>query len=1031
MIKKIERYTRQNVLKAVAFGLVVLLFSPVCPANAQTEPDITTGLVGHWKLDETSGTTAVDSSGNSYNGTMNNGLDASSDSVVGRLMTALNFDGAGDNISVPDDAFDNMTDLTACAWVYRTSSSGSWALVASKTSDGYDGWNLYVHRSSGRFGFYNTDGRYEVSAVSPAGNIVKENEWTHICGSTDGGTSGDSIQLYYNGQLESANEVCYSGCPDNNDDSRLLRIGTDDVAGSRFAGYIDDVRVYDRILDAEDIVYLYQSFDGNIKYDEDVRAPKYFNGDDWVAMGPSKYTPNAVAFNGTNDYLSYGSPLAGVSDGKTITASFWAKFNSYPSSGCFTVYNTNPSRVRIVYCGNGTETMQLELRDTGGALRANVGCGPDPHVVDTWYHHLISINMTTGEAHCYVDDADSLQTFSAPTDVTLDFTNAQHTVGAGAGPSELLEGDIADLWIDYETYIDFSIEANRRKFIDADGNPIYLGASGSAPTGSAPDIFLSGDTDTWHTNKGTGGGFTENGALTDAITKPRMPTAGGCDTTPTVYATSGTYTYTAPSGCDTLLVEAYGAGGAGGNGLGEGGGGGGGGSVVERLDTTLLAVGGGGGGGGVDDPSGGGGGGYGSASVSISDEEQLNVWVGGGGSATTSGSNGSVGGGVGGGAGGDPGGGDSTYGGGGGSADDATGVGGGDSVYGGGGGAGKDNGVGTGGASTYGGGGGGADGSGNGGVSTFGRNGLNGDGAGGGGGGGFGDTTALGSNGQTDGTSGGAAANGGPGAGGGGASNGSAGQVVITPQAGGAGTVYCADPIRPQGTIIYNENSQVMQYCDGEEWQAMGPVPGDGTGGCSNPARDEGSLVYNRDYSVMQYCEGDEWVSVGEFYIPEDKYVFLTDGFHNGNLGGLSGADAICQADADDAGHPGTYYAWLSDSTDSPSSRFTRADGNYIRIDNVVVANGWDDLTDGTLDNPITLSANGTDWTPVTAHSSTTVSGTLKDTNHCNDWTYDNGDALDTYDGRIADVSETGATWTDYTSPVSCHFSRVLYCFQQ
>ena len=44
--------------------------------NLYVEPDITTGLVGHWPLDETSGTTSFDSSGNGNDGTMENGLDA-------------------------------------------------------------------------------------------------------------------------------------------------------------------------------------------------------------------------------------------------------------------------------------------------------------------------------------------------------------------------------------------------------------------------------------------------------------------------------------------------------------------------------------------------------------------------------------------------------------------------------------------------------------------------------------------------------------------------------------------------------------------------------------------------------------------------------------------------------------------------------------------------------------------------------------------------------------------------------------------
>lgn len=67
-----------------------------------------------------------------------------------------------------------------------------------------------------------------------------------------------------------------------------------------------------------------------------------------------------------------------------------------------------------------------------------------------------------------------------------------------------------------DNFIDFSNVTNRRLFIDAGGNPVNLGTDGSLPTGSAPDIFLSGDTDTWHVNKGTSGGFTENGTLTTA-----------------------------------------------------------------------------------------------------------------------------------------------------------------------------------------------------------------------------------------------------------------------------------------------------------------------------------------------------------------------------------------------------------------------------------------------------------------------------------------------------------------------------------
>jgi hypothetical protein len=83
-----------------------------------------------------------------------------------------------------------------------------------------------------------------------------------------------------------------------------------------------------------------------------------------------------------------------------------------------------------------------------------------------------------------------------------------------------LGAHLADFWLDYGTYIDFSSATLREKFISANGMPMYLGADGSLPTGSSPEVFLSGDTADWHLNKGTGGGFVENGELTESLSQP-------------------------------------------------------------------------------------------------------------------------------------------------------------------------------------------------------------------------------------------------------------------------------------------------------------------------------------------------------------------------------------------------------------------------------------------------------------------------------------------------------------------------------
>jgi hypothetical protein len=145
-------------------------------------------------------------------------------------------------------------------------------------------------------------------------------------------------------------------------------------------------------------------------------------------------------------------------------------------------------------------------------------------------------------------------------------------------------------------------------------------------------------------------------------------------------------------------------------------------------------------------------------------------------------------------------------------------------------------------------------------------------------------------------------------------------------------------------------------------------------------------------------------------------------GLIGASIGGLDSADAFCQSLAGAAGLSGNFKAWLSDSTGSPSSRFTQASTPYVRTDGAQVAANWTDLADGNLDNPLNLDENGA------IRSSFTWTGTATDgtalANHCNDWT--NLAAL----GAMGNPGSTGGTWTN-AGPFSCNFRQPLYCFQQ
>ena len=118
--------------------------------------------------------------------------------------------------------------------------------------------------------------------------------------------------------------------------------------------------------------------------------------------------------------------------------------------------------------------------------------------------------------------------------------------------------------------------------------------------------------------------------------------------------------------------------------------------------------------------------------------------------------------------------------------------------------------------------------------------------------------------------------------------------------------------------------------------------------------------------------------------------MFISSVDLNGNLGGLLGADATCQARANAAGLPGTYKAWLSDSTQSPSTRFTQSTRPYVRVDGEVVANNWDELTSGSIQQ-VLLDEKGAPSTDSLAWTNTTSDGTPGGAGgankHCSDWT--------------------------------------------
>lgn len=101
----------------------------------------------------------------------------------------------------------------------------------------------------------------------------------------------------------------------------------------------------------------------------------------------------------------------------------------------------------------------------------------------------------------------------------------------------------------------------------------------------------------------------------------------------------------------------------------------------------------------------------------------------------------------------------------------------------------------------------------------------------------------------------------------------------------------------------------------------------------------------------------------------EHKHIFVTSETFNGNLGGLSGADAICRRLAKAAHLKGQYKAWLSSGTAEESATERLAHSTVPYADTCFpdheIADGWISLVSGTLRYPITCDERSR---PVESH---------------------------------------------------------------
>ena len=386
-------------------------------------------LVAQWNMDEGTGNSVGDSSGNGNHGTLNigGGDNVNSKWIDGVKGTALDLDGVDDYVAIPNsDSLDIINAITLSAWIKPgTSQITTSSMIEKRYSFGL----LYTKANKIYFRLTNDSDLQDLIS-----SRLKTDGWYHIAGTFDGNTQ----ILYINGiQIDSR--------PFDRIKRTTNRINIGIVVwGGCFKGLIDEVAIYKRALTANEIKHHYESiieenhleqeefggrwfdeFDdetgiernenisvqgGSVEVDQgaisregcvgywsfDERSGNTahdssgngkdgtlnnMNNDDWVNGIRGK----ALEFDGNDDFIAFSDDSYLPSGGDDRTILMWVKVESFVLGS------------RLLSYGRWSTDNAFDIDTANGNKFGLVGhtnnyCTSNGYNTNTWYHIVFRLN---------------------------------------------------------------------------------------------------------------------------------------------------------------------------------------------------------------------------------------------------------------------------------------------------------------------------------------------------------------------------------------------------------------------------------------------------------------------------------------------------------------------------------------------------------------------------------------------------------------------------------------------------------------
>ena len=187
-------------------------------------------------------------------------------------------------------------------------------------------------------------------------------------------------------------------------------------------------------------------------------------------------------------------------------------------------------------------------------------------------------------------------------------------------------------------------------------------------------------------------------------------------------------------------------------------------------------------------------------------------------------------------------------------------------------------------------------------------------------------------------------------------------------------------------------------------------------------------------YAAVEECDDQNFVPTdGCHECGRTRIVFVTsDLYQPGQFMGLGGADQRCRSLAQQAGlkNFAGFKAWLSDSNTSARDRMYHGRGRYELVNGLLVADDWEALVAGELQNPIMATETSETQDTIVWTGTNPDGSAAEGADHCLDWTY-TGVQHAVHWGV---ASETSPSWTmaaTDTNPTDCGGGQPIYCFEQ